>query len=309
MNQHVSMRDWIQLHLVILAWGITGVLGKIMSLPAVEVVIWRTALAACGLAVLATFLRAGLRLAPAMALRFIGNGVLVGAHWILFFLSVRLGNVSVCMAALPTTMLWCSLLEPLFDRNKRISKTELLTGVLMVSSVWLIFSVEFTHWQGFAAGLGAAFVGALFAVINKRIATTEHFAVISCYQMIGACLAGLIALPFFADGGTLFHKPVTRDVFSLLVLSQVCTVGAYTAYIHVLRRMSVFTVNVFYNLEPIYGIILAALIFGDTERMSTGFYIGTGIILATVIVLPFVNRRMSKKTANSTDPPAASGLP
>jgi drug/metabolite transporter (DMT)-like permease len=77
------------------------------------------------------------------------------------------------------------------------------------------------------------------------------------------------------------------------VLSQACTVGAYAAYIHVLRRMSVFSVNVVYNLEPVYGIILAALIFGDTERMSTGFYIGTGTIIAAVIVLPFVNRRVS----------------
>jgi drug/metabolite transporter (DMT)-like permease len=289
-----TLRDWLQLHLVVIAWGFTSVLGKLMTLPAVEVVMLRTALAAGGLALLAMFMRVRLRLAPDVALRFLGNGMLVGAHWVLFFLSVQLANVSVCMASLPTTMLWCTLLEPLFDRRKRISKIELLMGMLMVGAVWLIFRVEFTHWRGFAAGLGAALAGAFFAVINKHQVAREHFAVISCYQMIGACVATLIALPFFAEGGTLLHKPTMRDLLCLLVLSQVCTVGAYAAYMDVLRRLSVFTVNVAYNLEPVYGIVLAALIFGDTERMSGGFYLGTSIIIGAVIALPFLQRRSTQ---------------
>ena len=289
-----TFRDWLQLHLVVLAWGFTSVLGKLMTLPAVEVVMLRTALAAGGLVLLAMFMRARLRVSPDVALRFMGNGMLVGAHWVLFFLSVQLSNVSVCMASLPTTMLWCTLLEPLFDRRKRISKLELVMGLLMLSAVWLIFRVEFTHWRGFAAGLGAALAGAVFAVINKHQVAREHFAVISCYQMIGACVATLIALPFFAEGGALLHKPTMRDLLCLLVLSQVCTVAAYAAYMDVLRRLSVFTVNVAYNLEPVYGIVLAALIFGNNERMSGGFYLGTCIIIGAVIALPFMQRRSTR---------------
>lgn len=290
-TQGHALRDWVQLHLVVLAWGCTGVLGKLIHLPATEVVAWRTGMAALGLAVVAWQMRASLRVAPATALKLLFTGMLVGTHWMLFFLSVHLANVSVCMAALPTTMLWCTLMEPIFERGRRISRLELGMGALMVAAVWLIFRVEFSHWQGFAAGLGAALVGAVFAVMNKHLVAREHYAVISCYQMAGACLSGVLALPFFVpEGEPMFHWPTGTDWLCLLALSQVCTVGAYAAYMDVLRRMSVFTVNVAYNLEPVYGIVLAALCFGDTEHMSGGFYAGTAIILGAVVALPWVQR-------------------
>lgn len=286
-----GLQDMLQLHLVVLAWGFTGVLGKLISLPAVEVVIWRTALASGGLAVLAWWLRAPLRLPFTTAARLVAVGMLVGLHWFLFFLSARVGNVSMCMAAMPTTMLWCTLLEPLANRGKRISRLELTMGAIMLGAVWLIYRVEFTHWLGFTIGLGSAMAGAMFAVLNKRLVTQHHFAVISCYQMMGASLAGLIGLPFVSTyTGALFHAPTAADIGWLLVLSMACTVGAYGAYMDVLQRVSVFTINVFYNLEPVYGIILAALIFGDRERMSGGFYLGAGIIITAVVTLPIWQR-------------------
>jgi drug/metabolite transporter (DMT)-like permease len=292
-----AARDWIQLHLVVLAWGFTAILGKLLTLPPVEVVIWRTALAAVGLAIFARMKGAKLQIPTGVILKLLGIGVLIGAHWMLFFLSVRLSNVSVCMAALPTTMLWCTIIEPFVERGRRISLLELGMGALMVGAVWLIFSVEFSHWAGFAAGLGAALTGALFAVLNKVLVSRQHYAVVSCYEMVGACAASLIALPFFAEGGGWLHWPTGSDFLCLLVLSQVCTVGAYAAYMDVLRRMSVFTINVAYNLEPVYGIVLGAIIFGDAEHMSGGFYIGAGIILVAVIALPLLQRARRKRRA------------
>lgn len=289
--------DWLQLHLVILAWGFTAILGKLISLPPLEVVVWRTALATVGLAIFARMKGATLRIPASVIVKLLGIGVLIGAHWTLFFLSARLGNVSVCMAALPTTMLWCTLIEPLVDRGRRISLLELGMGALMVGAVWLIFSVEFSHWAGFAAGLAAAFTGALFAVLNKVLVSRQHYAVVSCYQMAGAFITSLVILPFFAGEASWLHWPSGQDILCLLVLSQVCTVGAYAAYMDVLRRMSVFTINVVYNLEPVYGIVLAALFFGSTEQMSAGFYIGTGIILAAVITLPWLQRVRRKRRA------------
>lgn len=292
-----TARDWLQLHLVILAWGFTAILGKLISLPPVEVVVWRTALATVGLAIFARMKGATLRIPAHVIVKLMGIGVLVGAHWMLFFLSVRLSNVSVCMAALPTIMLWCTLIEPLVERGRRISLLELGMGALMVGAVWLIFSVEFSHWAGFATGLAAAFTGAVFAVLNKVLVARQHYAVVSCYQMAGACVFSIVALPFFADKGTWLHWPSGDDILYLLVLSQVCTVGAYAAYMDVLRRMSVFTINVAYNLEPVYGIVLAALFFGNTEQMSAGFYIGAGIILAAVVTLPWLQRVRRRKRA------------
>lgn len=287
-----SWRDWTQLHLVVLAWGVTGVIGKLIILPPAEVVVWRTALAVIGFAALTRWLGISLRVSPAMVIRLLGIGVLVGVHWMLFFLSARLSNVSVSMVALPTIMIWCSLLEPLFDRGKRISKLELLTGVVMIGAVWLIFRVEFSHGLGFAVGLISAFVAALFVVMNKELVGRHHFAMISFYEMIGACIASMVAVPIFAGMDASWHLPGGGDFLWLLVLSMVCTVGAYGGYMDILSRMSVFTINVVYNLEPVYGIVLAAIIFGSTELMSTGFYLGSAIIMSTVVLLPWLQRRL-----------------
>ena len=284
-----GLRDMLQLHLVVLAWGFTAILGKLITLPPVEVTVWRTAMAAAGLALIAIVTGIPLRVPRRAALQFLGTGLIVGWHWMLFFLSARLSTASVCLAAMPTIMVWCSLIEPLMNGTRRWSKAELLTGMVMVGAVWLIYEFEFRHWLGFTVGLASAFFAAIFAVINK-FHTAHHPPVILCgYQMVGACVACALLLPFFtADRPAL---PSASNFLWLLVLSQVCTVGAYIGYLDVLRRMSVFTVNVVYNMEPVYGIVLAALVFGDRERMSGGFYLGTGIIVAIVTVMPLVQRR------------------
>jgi drug/metabolite transporter (DMT)-like permease len=281
----------VQLHLVVLAWGFTAILGKLITMPPVEVTVWRTALAACGLAIIAIMSGMSLRLNLRIVLQLAGTGLIIGWHWMLFFLSARLATASVSLAALPTIMIWCSLMEPLANGTRRWSRTELLIGVIMVGAVWLIYQFEFKHWLGFTVGLASAFLAAVFAIANKTL-TAKYPPVIICgYQMIGACAACLVLLPFFASEKPEF--PSTSNFLWLLVLSQVCTVGAYIGYLDVLRRMSIFTINVVYNLEPVYGIVLAALIFREKERMSGGFYLGASIIVAIVMVMPWVQRKRS----------------
>jgi len=282
------------LHLVVLAWGFTAILGKLITLPAVEVTVWRTALAAVGLAGIA--LARGIRpeLTRGMVLAFLGTGVLIGWHWMLFFLSARLANASVCLAAMPTVMIWCSLIEPLCNGTRRWDRSELIVGLIMVGAVWLIYRFEFTHWLGFTVGLVSALLAAIFAVANKSFAGKHHPVIICGYQMAGACAACLVLLPFT---GSDLKLPSSPDFLWLLVLSQLCTVAAYVGYLHVLQRLSVFTINVVYNLEPVYGIVLAALVFGEKERMSGGFYLGAAIIIAVVMGLPWLRKRMDPPTA------------
>ena len=170
----------------------------------------------------------------------------------------------------------------------------MLVGLVMLGAVWIIYRFEFTHWLGFTVGLVSALFAALFAVINKSFAG-KHYPVVICgFQMLGACAACLVFVPFTDSKPAL---PSSPDFLWLLVLSQVCTVGAYVGYLHVLQRLSVFTINVVYNLEPVYGIVLAALVFGETERMSGGFYLGAGIIMAVVMGLPWLRRKMEDATA------------
>jgi drug/metabolite transporter (DMT)-like permease len=224
----------------------------------------------------------------------LGVGVILGLHWILFFWSARLATASVCLAAMPTAMLWCSLIEPLIDGSRRWRPSELIVGAVMVGAVWLIYEFEFRYWRGFSVAIAAAVFAAFFATFSKQqVARDTHWSVIGFYQMTGACLASFVSRPFL-ENGIMPMLPVASSALWLLVLALVCTVAAYAGFMDVLRRVSVFTVNVIYNMEPVYGIVLAALVFGQAEFMSGGFYLGAGIIIAVVLALPWIRRWVEK---------------
>lgn len=284
------MRDYLQIHLVILAWGFTAILGRWIDLPPMGLVIWRAGLAALGFAAVALMMGVPLRGDKRRVLALLGTGFLLGWHWVLFFLSARLATVSVSLAALPTAMLWCSMIEPLVDGTRRWRVGELLVGLVMVGAVWLIYQVEFDHWQGLTVGLAAAFLAALYAVLTKQAVVRCPGLTIGFYQMTGALIGVVLGLPLMGEDAVL-GWPEGEDWLWLLVLAWACTVGAYLGYIDALKRVSVFTVNVIYNLEPVYGIVLALWFFGEAEKMSLGFYAGSAVIVGVVLALPWVKRR------------------
>jgi len=285
-----NVSNYIQLHLVVLAWGLTAILGKLIRLTPVDVVLWRTALAVLGFAVLARCMGHSLGVSRRRILAMLAVGVILGLHWILFFWSARLATASVCLAAMPTAMLWCSLIEPLIDGSRRWRPTELLVGTVMVGAVWLIYQVEVLYWLGFSVAIASAVLAAFFATLSKQqVARDTHWSVIGCYQMAGACLAALISHPLL-ESGLMPDLPDAASALWLAVLALVCTVAAYAGFMDVLRHVSVFTVNVVYNMEPVYGIVLAALVFGQAEFMSAGFYLGASVIIAVVLTLPWIRR-------------------
>jgi drug/metabolite transporter (DMT)-like permease len=156
--------------------------------------------------------------------------------------------------------------------------------------VWLIYQVEFRYWLGFSVAIAAAVLAAFFATLSKQqVARDTHWSVIGFYQMGGACIAAWISRPFL-ENGLLPELPDAASALWLGVLALVCTVAAYAGFMDVLRRVSVFTVNVVYNMEPVYGIVLAAWVFGKAEFMSAGFYLGASIIIAVVLALPWIRR-------------------
>jgi drug/metabolite transporter (DMT)-like permease len=220
-------------------------------------------------------------------------GGLLGAHWILFFISARLSTASVCLAAMPTAMVWCSLIEPWINGTRRWRPLELIVGAVIVGAVWLIYEVEFRYWLGFSVGLAAAVLAAIFAVISKQIVARSHYAVLGTYQMSGAALVSVIGWLWLEKGHV--TTPGWDDVLWLLLFASICTVWAYAGYMEVLRRLSMFTVNVIYNMEPIYGILLAALIFGSEEFMSSGFYLGAAIIIGSVLLVPWLEKWVDRR--------------
>lgn len=295
------MLDQLKLHGVVLAWGLTAVIGVLISLPALDLVVWRTGLAAAALAVITPWLGGKLRLGAREMLALAASGALIGAHWVLFFEAGKVSNATISVAGLPTTLFWSSLLEWLFY-GKRPRLYEILIGLAMIPAGWLILRFEFEHSYGFWLSVGAAIMGSIFAVLNGRLARRQHYAVITFYQMLGACL---LLLPVLLLGGRA-QWPSLADFGWLLMLSLVCTVYAFTAYVELLRRLSVFTVNLVYNLEPVYSIVLAALFLKEHHDLHPGFYLGVGLIIFSVLIHPVLKshdeRRALRRPQRPTMP-------
>ncbi|GAA4353853.1 DMT family transporter [Hymenobacter saemangeumensis] len=287
------VKDYLKLHFIVLLWGFTAILGKLLTVPPVELVFWRTLLAVLGLGVLLLARKQSWRIPAGQAARLLSIGVLVATHWITFFLAARLSSVSVCLAGLATLALWTSLLEPLLLWRK-VRGYEVALGMLTMVGLYLVSQAEFDQLLGLAVAVLSAGLSALFSVLNSRLVQQHSPLRLTFYEMAGACLSIALFLPFysryFSEGRGLQLGWQGYDWLWLLLLAGVCTVYAFSVSVELMRRLSAFVVNLTTNLEPVYGIVLAVLIFGARERMSPGFYLGTVVILVSVLIHPVVAR-------------------
>ncbi|WP_424961869.1 DMT family transporter [Ekhidna sp.] len=295
-------KDYLTLHFIVLIWGFTAILGLLIDIPSVEVVFFRTLIAAIGLFVLLKLWKRSLKInSRKHLLQILGTGSLIALHWILFFLSARISNASVCLAGMATCSLWTSLIEPL-SQGRKIKRFEVMLSIIAFIGIAVIFNVEFDYLAGLLTAVLSAFIASVFTVINGRLTKTYDPYVITYYEMVGACLSIAAFFPiysiYFVESLSL--APSLSDWFYLSMLAIVCTVYAYSVSVELMKRLSAFSINLVVNLEPVYGIILALIIFGDSEEMSPGFYGGTLLILTSVLLYPLLNRRYKKK-ALSTD--------
>ncbi|WP_082773685.1 DMT family transporter [Hymenobacter sp. PAMC 26628] len=303
------LKDYLRLHFIVLLWGFTAILGKLLApTPAVELVFWRTLLASSGLGLLLAARGLGGRLPWREALKLLGVGTLVAAHWITFFLAARLSSVSVCLAGLATLALWTSLLEPLLLWH-RVRAYEVALGLGAMLGLYLISQAELSQLTGLLVAVGSAGLSALFSVLNSQLVKRHAPVKLTFYEMAGACLSIALFLPFygryFTQGAGVQLALHGYGWLWMAVLAGVCTVYAFSSSVELMKRLSAFVVNLTINLEPVYGILLAQLLywwrvpgFGQ-ERMSGGFYLGTVIILASVLIHPVLdqwNRRRARRT-------------
>jgi drug/metabolite transporter (DMT)-like permease len=293
-----TFKDYLHLHFLVLIWGFTAILGLLITIPAVEVVFYRTLIASGGLALLLYFQKLPFVLDKGGAIKMLLTGVLIAGHWILFFGSARVSTASVCLAGMATTSFWTSFLEPLVLK-KRIKWYEVFLGVVVIAGLYIIFHFEFNHAIGLLMALISAFLAALFTVINARFAKEYHHHQVTFYEMVGACISIAIFFPIykmtFAESGVIKLSLHTMDVVYIAILAIICTVYAYSASIDLMKKISAFSVNLTVNLEPVYGIALAVIIFGDKEKMRPGFYIGAAIILISVLAHPLLNKAYRSK--------------
>jgi drug/metabolite transporter (DMT)-like permease len=285
-------RDYLKLHFLVFVWGFTGAMGELIHLPAVEIVLFRSAIASV---VLAWMVRTSWRVPTRRAMAMLATGCLIGAHWVLFFLAVKVANVSVCMVGVATVSLWTALLEPVMIPHRKLRPMDLLFGIGVIAAVAMIFQSELQYAGGFLIAITAAIAAAVFSILNGRFATTTPHRVISLYEMVGACVFCAACLPlsafYLSEGQGLDLVPSPSDFVWLLILAVVCTVYAYSEYVSLLKCLTVFTINFANNLEPVYGMILGAVLFGDYQTLGVGFYVGATAIAALVLMHTGMSRR------------------
>ncbi len=283
----------IKLHFIVVIFGFTAILGKLIHLPAPQLVWYRMLIATVSFLVYFAIKKRNFKISPYQVLKIIGVGLIVTAHWITFFGAVKLSNVSVTLGCLASTTLFTSFLEPLFFR-KKVNKTEVIIGVLIISGLYLIFQFQAEYWEGIICATSSAFLAGLFTVLNRKLVAKHPASVISFWEMLGG-LIGITIFLFFSDGfnSAIIH-PTTSDLFYLLILGVICTAFAFVIQVDVMKQLTAYVVALTINLEPVYGIILAFLFFGDSELMSYGFYAGTLIIIIAVFGYPVYQRLMKK---------------
>jgi drug/metabolite transporter (DMT)-like permease len=286
------LKYYLQLHLIVLIWGFTAILGKEISISAVELVFYRTLLAFVLLGVMIYFQKKSFLIGNQTILRVISIGGLVAAHWILFFAAARIANVSTCLIGMATTSLWTSIFEPILNRRK-ISKIEIFFGIIVIVGLGIIFFKEtkVDYLLGLTMSVVSAMAGAVYSVLNGKLTHRYDSYIITFYEMLGAFLFTGAFIPFYtafflSENQSENFFPTLKDWFFIAILGWVCTVYAFSAGIKLLRHFSAFTVNLTLNLEPVYGILLAFLFYGKQEQMTTSFYVGGFLVLASVFAYP-----------------------
>jgi drug/metabolite transporter (DMT)-like permease len=259
-------------------------------------VIYRTLIASIGMGVLILIVRKSFRLPARQLLTVLLTGFIVAAHWITFFSSARVSNASVSLVGFATASLWSAFIEPLVNKRK-IKGYEVLLGLIVIVGLYVIFSFDFKYPLGLFLGVMSGLLCAVFYSINQRLGQRIGTFQITFFEMVGALIGASIYL--------LFHKTIIdpsysinfqatlQDWICILVLALVCTVYAFSVSVNLMKRLSVFFMQLTLNLEPVYGIILAVLIFGKTEAMNVQFYLGTIIILSAVVVYPVLKRKFN----------------
>ena len=289
--------DYLKLHFVVFLWGFTAILGKLVTIPSVEMVFYRTLIAALGMGAVIIVMRGSFKVSNSDLVKLLLTGFIVAMHWLTFFASGRISNPSTSLVGFATCSLWAAFLEPLAKKSK-IQTVEVGLGVVVIIGLYLIFSFNFQYPMGLFLGILSGLTCAMFAVINSQLVSRVSSLTITFYEMIGACLGVVIFFPLYLDqwavDGALNLSPTWADWFWIAILSLVCSVYAYAVAINLTKKLSVFFIQLTLNLEPVYGIVLALLVFRQQEVMSWNFYVGTIVILGAVIAYPFVKDKFTK---------------
>ena len=276
-------KAFLQMHAAVFLWGFTGVLGRAISLDSICLVWYRMLITVFSLWVLYFFLKKISKISLHSSLVIGGIGFVLVLHWICFYASIKYANVTIALTCLSTTALLSSLLEPLVLR-KRFDAFEIILGLFAIAGIVIIYNTHVQFSVGIVIGLLSAVLTVLASVLNKKIVDHYQPEQITLYQLTGGFIGLSFLLPFvfyLFPSEEMF--PSQMDWLWLFILSWVCTIFTFFLYIRSLKKLSAFTMNLTLTLEPVYGIVLAFLIYKENKLLSNWFYLGFGLIAFAVV--------------------------
>ncbi|AXG73068.1 DMT family transporter [Flavobacterium arcticum] len=278
-----NIKSYLQLHFIVFIWGFTAVIGALISLDALPLVWFRMSIAVLIILLYMLIKRMPLKIPPKTLVGFLIAGLIIALHWLTFFKAIKVSNVSVTLACLSTGAFFTSLLEPIFFKRKVIWY-EVLFGLFVVGGLYLIFRFEGDYMYGIVLALTSAFLSACFSTINGIYAKQYNSSVVSLYELFGGVLFLSLYLLFTGSFTADFFIVSMSDWLWLFVLGSICTAYAFIVSVDIMKFLSPYTVMLTINLEPVYGIILALIVFNEKEKMSWTFYVGAAIIITMVIL-------------------------
>ncbi len=289
-----KLLNYLHLHLIVFIWGFTAILGALISLDAIPLVWYRMILATFFIFLFIKYKKVALKFPRKTIIAFCFAGLLIALHWIAFFSAIKVSNVSITLSIMSTGAFFGSLLEPIFFK-RRVIWYEVFFGLLAIIGLYIIFRAEADNIEGMLLALASAFLGALFSVINGKFAISYKASVITFYELGFGMLCITAYLAFNGMFTAEFFTLSLNDLIFILILASVCTAYAFLASVHVMKWISPYTVMLTTNMEPVYGIVLALFILGDSEYMSPQFYYGAIIIIITVIANGIIKNTLERK--------------
>ena len=292
--QKNNLKHFIHLHFLVFIAGFTAILGELI-INSSEVIVWhRMFIGSILLGLYMLFSKRSFKIDLNLFFKYSFLGLIIALHWVTFFEAIEQSNISVTLAMFSTAAFFTSFIEPIIFKRKLIFY-EVFLGLIVAFGVYLIFNAEFEYLNGIILGLLSAFFASLFSVLNGLMIKTNNAISISFYEFV----SGMFFITLFLIFNNDFTTILIEDIFSLnyfyiFLLGSVCTAYAFMASVYLLKFISPYSVVLTYNLEPIYGIIMAIIFFGDNEKMSLSFYLGLFLILFSVILNMYIKKRNNK---------------
>lgn len=277
-------KSFLHLHIAVLLAGFTAILGKLIGLNEGLLVWYRLLIT---VVVLAALLLPGRRIQPINQkdiLRIFPVGLIISLHWVLFYGSVKYGNASIAVVCFSATGFFTAIFEPVFFR-RRIDPVEVFLGLLTIAGIYIIFDFHPQYKTGILFGIVSAIGSSIYPIFNKRLLTSYNPATITFYEMAAGLLTLTLLVPLYLlQFPAEYYLPTPADWLWLSILACACTVLSFFLQLSALKKISPFTSNIAYNMEPIYGIVLAFVIFHENKLLGSYFYVGVALIMLSVMV-------------------------